>query len=530
MKIGENIAMLRRKKGVTQAQLADELHFTRQAISNWERGQTEPDAQTLPVLAAYFGVSTDELLGACPASHPLPPSDSLPASPKRRLEVQMTVPAAKALRVLLLLYIALYASDVLFSFPASSPVYLFFGNLCGIFSSAAQIAVFILFFAAKKLSGNVAVLISFVVCIVTDIVFSFFLFSQNAALVLAGIILSACAKPVAMVLMPFVFRTASYSSARRRYFILFGAMLAITITAIATDAAAPRVPALSPAFYHYLPSVSAFLTLCADTLYAAALLFLERILVPRTADPPFLAETSDRMRNDFPTAGIAAFSEQTPKNIGEEIVQTERPIFQKFTFLYSFCLCFVLPLTAFFIQSGTNISIEFSTVFAFSPALFGVLFCIGKKGKHPALTIAVAVFWCANLLYGYYLLSFYMIAPSSPIHTLHAAETYPNFLIWPILCTAVLFGFKSKKSVPRSAGIAVRCFLLAFACAATAAGLCFVIAVDSDLAPVISFFLTYIFLLLLFIAHFLIADRTVRTTVLYGGANSSKAGTASPKQ
>ena len=86
MKIGENIAMLRRKKGVTQAQLADELHFTRQAISNWERGQTEPDAQTLPVLAAYFGVSTDELLGACPASHPLPPSASLPASPKRRLK------------------------------------------------------------------------------------------------------------------------------------------------------------------------------------------------------------------------------------------------------------------------------------------------------------------------------------------------------------------------------------------------------------------------------------------------------------
>ena len=63
MKIGEKIVFLRRKKGITQAELADQLHFTRQAVSNWERGITEPDAHTLSVIAAYFGISTDELLG-----------------------------------------------------------------------------------------------------------------------------------------------------------------------------------------------------------------------------------------------------------------------------------------------------------------------------------------------------------------------------------------------------------------------------------------------------------------------------------
>ena len=66
MKIGEKIVFLRRKKGITQAELADQLHFTRQAVSNWERGITEPDAHTLSVIAAYFGISTDELLGISP--------------------------------------------------------------------------------------------------------------------------------------------------------------------------------------------------------------------------------------------------------------------------------------------------------------------------------------------------------------------------------------------------------------------------------------------------------------------------------
>ena len=61
--LGQNIARLRKARGITQAELAEQLHFTYQAVSNWERGMSEPDSDTLLRLAVFFGVSTDELLG-----------------------------------------------------------------------------------------------------------------------------------------------------------------------------------------------------------------------------------------------------------------------------------------------------------------------------------------------------------------------------------------------------------------------------------------------------------------------------------
>lgn len=46
-KLGEKIASLRRSRGLTQAELAEKLNFTHQAVSNWERGVSEPDTSTL---------------------------------------------------------------------------------------------------------------------------------------------------------------------------------------------------------------------------------------------------------------------------------------------------------------------------------------------------------------------------------------------------------------------------------------------------------------------------------------------------
>ena len=60
--VGKNIAALRRARGLTQAELAGQLHFTYQAVSNWERGVSVPDADTLLRLSAFFGVSADALL------------------------------------------------------------------------------------------------------------------------------------------------------------------------------------------------------------------------------------------------------------------------------------------------------------------------------------------------------------------------------------------------------------------------------------------------------------------------------------
>ena len=61
--LGDRIANLRKEKKVSQEELADVLMTSRQAISKWERGESDPDIDRLKDLAVYFGVSIDYLLG-----------------------------------------------------------------------------------------------------------------------------------------------------------------------------------------------------------------------------------------------------------------------------------------------------------------------------------------------------------------------------------------------------------------------------------------------------------------------------------
>jgi transcriptional regulator with XRE-family HTH domain len=54
---------LRKEKGVSQRAVADYLGITNQAYSNYETGRSDPDTETLSLLADYFDVTTDYLLG-----------------------------------------------------------------------------------------------------------------------------------------------------------------------------------------------------------------------------------------------------------------------------------------------------------------------------------------------------------------------------------------------------------------------------------------------------------------------------------
>lgn len=58
-KIGNNIRLLRKAKGVTQEELAEAVHVSFQAVSKWENGGA-PDIDTLPALANFFGPSKRE--------------------------------------------------------------------------------------------------------------------------------------------------------------------------------------------------------------------------------------------------------------------------------------------------------------------------------------------------------------------------------------------------------------------------------------------------------------------------------------
>ena len=63
MSMGKRIADLRRQKGMTQEQLANQVGVTAQAVSKWENDLSCPDISILPRLAEVLGVTTDELLG-----------------------------------------------------------------------------------------------------------------------------------------------------------------------------------------------------------------------------------------------------------------------------------------------------------------------------------------------------------------------------------------------------------------------------------------------------------------------------------
>lgn len=79
MELGTRIAALRKRHGMTQEQLAQHLGTTRQAVSKWESGKSEPDVATLIRLGELFRVTMDYLLLGVSSDSP---SVSLPKEEK----------------------------------------------------------------------------------------------------------------------------------------------------------------------------------------------------------------------------------------------------------------------------------------------------------------------------------------------------------------------------------------------------------------------------------------------------------------
>lgn len=66
MNIGEVIKCRRQKRNMTQAELAELLKVTPQAVSRWEMGVSYPDIAMVPKISEVLGVTADELLGLTP--------------------------------------------------------------------------------------------------------------------------------------------------------------------------------------------------------------------------------------------------------------------------------------------------------------------------------------------------------------------------------------------------------------------------------------------------------------------------------
>ena len=62
MTLADRIQHLRKAKGISQEELADQIGVSRQAVSKWESGQSSPDLEKIILLSDFFDVATDYLL------------------------------------------------------------------------------------------------------------------------------------------------------------------------------------------------------------------------------------------------------------------------------------------------------------------------------------------------------------------------------------------------------------------------------------------------------------------------------------
>lgn len=97
--LSERLRQLRKNAGLSQEQLAEALDISRQAVSKWESGVSNPDIQNIIQLGKLYGISTDAiLLGVSPASENTSAADITPEAasitPQNAALTQKTTVAA----------------------------------------------------------------------------------------------------------------------------------------------------------------------------------------------------------------------------------------------------------------------------------------------------------------------------------------------------------------------------------------------------------------------------------------------------
>ena len=108
MQFHEKLVQLRKRRGLTQAQAAELVDTSRQAISKWESGTGVPTLENIKALARVYGVSFDTLLDDSrdledeAAPSPQPPAEG-PAARQPRPSNKRRLAMAGAAAVLLIL-------------------------------------------------------------------------------------------------------------------------------------------------------------------------------------------------------------------------------------------------------------------------------------------------------------------------------------------------------------------------------------------------------------------------------------------
>lgn len=114
--VAANLSALRKEKGLTQLQLAEQLHYSDKAVSKWERGESLPDLAVMKQLADFYGILIDDFLltpeqrtekqaaAVTAAAAPLPETETTekPEPPARRQVNRLIIAGMAALLVWLI--------------------------------------------------------------------------------------------------------------------------------------------------------------------------------------------------------------------------------------------------------------------------------------------------------------------------------------------------------------------------------------------------------------------------------------------
>lgn len=170
--IGKTIAALRKEQGLTQVQLAEKLNFSYQTISNWERGKSEPDLDSVQKLCELFNITTDEFLKVNESGGEK--TDGEIGQPKKtkvkkRIYVEefgfKRCVASRALNVFLtIMFISfcLFIGTLFFQ----SPVIFVLRLVSAIIYDLVFIVTYVLFFVSKNWGKNLIVNVASIACLV----------------------------------------------------------------------------------------------------------------------------------------------------------------------------------------------------------------------------------------------------------------------------------------------------------------------------------------------------------------------------
>lgn len=539
-RLGEKITRLRRARNMTQAELAEKLHFTYQAVSNWERGVSEPNAETLVALAAFFDTTADELLkGENPAS-----ADEGEGEAEQCAEEKVKISAPQALRILVWVCAGLSAVALVLGLTPPSLLGLTFSvslwmfGGCGVLAAAAFIAVIVLFFYGKQSSGRRAVRICFFACAGIAVLL-YIPFAAAGAGALACGILAVCFSAAALVLLALCFK-AENRTKLKGYFILIAVGFPAALAA--------------GVFFVLYPPIGIVAGIAAQIVGAAAMLLLQGALRDRTVRSYFYTEQSplfadgdaalreerklapeeleraQRERAALAAENAAFASEAAARRPAEGAEGREKTacapeakgVFSVCAELRESCggapvlpagaqtavhiALFILPWFMLACTPGTGTPALFAAL-TLPAALAGVLFAFGKEAKHPALAAAFGALWAANALYSFYPMAFAVLYPAGAAP--YASAVCPIFAVWLAAYAAALFAFRPRGRAGGK-GIALRCVLLGLALAASAAGTALVLYYGAGDMQGVFFIVMSVCQLLLFAAHFITEDRKRR--------------------